>query len=719
MKIRLNRITVFLLVLLLMLATGYSEEKPKTALVLSGGGARGFAHVGVIRALEEIGFYPDMIIGTSMGALIGGLYAAGNRSEDIENYIRHTQWNKLFLPNPYREIEFVSQKIMELPELFSLKFDENFNVIFPMNLLPTQKLQERIFQVMSYPEYASGGDFDSLMIPFRAVATDIITGQPVVLKKGSLSKSIAGSSSFPIILAPVPLDSFMLVDGGLTNNVPCDVAVEMGATFIIAVDVTSKITNIPKNMDLISYFNQAMNTMAYLTDTRNLYLSDVLIHPRIEEYSSGDFKDIDSLISRGYQATLPFLDEIRTYSDSSKWNSEYLPKTISRLNNSYIRSIKIRGNQKTRPYVIKRELLVKENERWNSAYAQRSLKNLFSTGLFQTVFISFENQSKDSTDIVIEVEEEENTLFSFGTRYDSERKASAFIAANNHNLFGLGIDNQISLIVSDLHRRLEWDARTTRILTTTFTGYSSLYHLFESVPLYEAGKRIGYGEYYRSGFEFNAGVQVRRVGLSSIGFKLLNTRIYENDSYTLYPITDNKYVTGSLQCRILVENTDDPDIPTRGRNNNILYEHVISKDDLKQFDRISVNSTVYETYDDKHTFSTHINFGYLSKALSHFERFRLGGFRSLPGYHQDEFWGTVYLALGVGYRVPLTTGSYLQFQAMTGNVWDSFDEFNWKDMVIGARAGILVPTPLGPISLDYGYNFANRSILYLSIGHLF
>ena len=694
-------------------------DKPKTALVLSGGGARGFAHIGVIRALEEIGFYPDMIIGTSMGALVGGLFASGNTSVNIENYIRHTKWNKLFSPQPYRDIEFVSQKIMDLPELFTLKFDDKFNVIFPGNLLPTQKLQERIFQIMVYPEFASGGDFDSLLIPFRAVATDIKTGKPIALKSGSLGKSITASSAFPIILAPVPIDSFLLVDGGLTNNVPSDVAVDMGANFIIAVDVTSKITTISQNVDLVSYFNQALNTLAYMTDTRNLYLSDVLILPDIEEYSSGDFNAIDSLIQRGYDATQPFIAELQALTGSSNWSPDYLPNAINRLNRTTIRSINIRGNEQTRPYIIRRELLLKESELWKSAYAQRSLKNLFSTGLFQTVNINFENQTKDSTDIIIEVEEEENMLFSFGTRYDSERKASAFVAANYRNLFGAGIDNQLSLTVSDLHRKLEWNARTTRIFTTTFTGYSSLYHKFESVPLYDNGKRIGTGDFYRTGFEFNSGVQVRRVGLTAVGIKLENTRTFENNNYIMYSITDDEVNSASLTARIIVESTDDPDIPRRGRKNNVVYEHGFSEDELKQTDRILVESKVYETFNDNHTFSTHINFGYLSRALTHYDRFRLGGLNSLPGYHQNEFWGNVMLALGVGYRTNLTTGSYLQFQAMAGNVWDTFDDFNWTDMKIGARAGILVPTPIGPVSLDYGYDFKNRSLLYLSIGHSF
>ncbi|MBN2602188.1 MAG: patatin-like phospholipase family protein [Candidatus Marinimicrobia bacterium] len=711
-----KKIIPLLIMLLHFWHPGFSNDTSKTALVLSGGGARGFAHIGVIRAFEEIGFYPDMVIGTSMGALIGGLYAAGNTSYEIENYIRHTKWNRLFSPQPYRDIEFVSQKIMALPELFALKFDEKFNVIFPGNLLPTQKLQERIFQVMVYPEYESEGNFDSLLIPFRAVASDIKTGKAVVLKKGSLGKTIAASSAFPIILAPVPIDSFLLVDGGITNNIPADVAVDMGADFIISVDVTSKITTISQNIDLVSYFNQAFNTLAYLTDTRNLYLSDILIYPEIEEYSSSDFDAIDSLIQRGYQSTQPFIADLRSKSDSSKWSPDFLPDAIERLNNTKIRSIKLRGNERTRPYIIKRELLLEEGDRWRSAYAQRSLKNLFSTGMFRTVYMTFENQTEDSTDIIIEVEEEENTLFSFGTRYDSERKASAFIAAKYRNLFGIGIDNQLSLIVSDLQRKLELNTRTTRIFTSTFTGYSSLYHKFESVPFFEKGKRTGYGNFYRSGFELNAGLQIRRVGLTAIGIKMENTQTFANSNYN---ITDDIINSAGLTARIIVENTDDPDIPRRGRINNVVYEHGFSEDELKQNDRILVESSVYETYNEIHTFSTHINFGYISRALTHYHRFRLGGLNSLPGYHQSELWGDVLLSLGIGYRTILTKGSYLHFLAVAGNVWNNFDDFKWTDMNIGARAGILVPTPIGPVSIDYGYNFKNRSLFYLSIGHFF
>lgn len=691
----------------------------RKALVLSGGGARGFAHIGVLKALEEMGFYPDIIVGSSIGALIGVLYASGNSPDQIESYLRNTRWSKLFSSQPYRKIEFVSQKMSELPELFTLKFDQDFNIIYPMNLLPAQQLQERFFQMTVYSEFASGANYDSLVIPFRAVATDIKSGKTVVLDHGSIAKAIAASSAFPIVLAPVTMDSLLLVDGGLTNNVPCDVALDLGAQLIVAVDVTSKITNIADNVDPLSYFKQAMNTLAYPADTRNLYLADILIRPEIGNIGSSDFDALDTLIRRGYEATYKYEQALRLYQDSKAPDPAFLKQAVRQLNHASIRKIHYKGNHKTRPYILGRELLFSEGDRWNSAYAERSMKNLFSTGLFKAVYLSVSKIDSQQIDLTVEVEEEESATFSFGARYDSEKKASAFICAKYINLFGTGIDNQLSMIVSDQYRKMEWNTRTTRIFTTTLTGYSSLYHKYEHIPLYDQdGRRITAGQFFKTGLEVNAGIQIRRVGLTAFGLKLLHNRILENAALTP-SIPADSYGVGSFTFRILVEDIDDPDIPTSGRSNDISYDHSISEDDLKQFDRLSIESTVYETFREIHTFYSRIRFGYINKNLSYYDQFRLGGVNSMPGYHQDELWGSLMLNLGLGYRVPVTRGIYLQVLGMFGNVWDGLIDFNWKELKFGARAGLLVPTPLGPITLDYGINSGLRHQLYISIGHYF
>lgn len=697
---------------------GKDSTQVKTALVLSGGGARGFAHIGVIKALEENGFYPDMVIGTSTGALIGALYAAGNSSYEIEQFVKNTNWRKLFSSQSYREIEFVSQKMAELPAIFSLRFDEHFNVIFPKNLLSTQGLNEQISQVTLLADYASSGNFDSLSIPFRAVATDIKTGKSVVLESGDLAKAITASSSYPFILAPVSIDSFLLVDGGLTNNVPCDVARDIGANFIIAVDVSSKIARLGNEFDPFSLWGQAINTISYLSDTRNLHLANVLIYPEMENISSTDFDSVDVLIRNGYEETQRMIAQITPYATHQKHSTDCLKLAYRQLDTTRIRHIRFNDNLKTKNMVIKREMALKEGDLWNFSAARKSVKNLYSTSLFKNVYMTLRKSSPDSADLIFDIQEEHRTMLSFGIRYDSEHETRGFASMKYKNLFGVGIDIQAYLIASDQYSRLALDFRTPRIWTTTMPGYLSLYTEKEYIPLYWNMKRVSFGEFSKSGFELSAGVQVKRVGLTSIGLKLESTNI-ESDSTSHLIIPQTNYQTGSIIFRVLVENTDDIDLPTRGRINHAYYEHSFNKNKLLLYDRISLESKSYETFNERYTFSTDLRFGYLASALSYYEKFRLGGESSLPGYHQDELWGKVILSVGLGFRAPLTSGIYYQFGLNFGNVWEDIQSFNWRKLILGLKSGIIIPTPIGPASVSYGFNLKERNLLYVSIGHEF
>ena len=710
---------ILLIICLVFNSRLLADDKPKTALVLSGGGARCFAQIGVIKALEEIGFYPDFIVGTSFGALIGALYAGGSTPQEIEEFIANTRWNRVLASQPFRDIEFVSQKIRTLPELFTLRFDENFNVIFPRNLLSTQALQERIFEMTIYPEYYAGSDFDSLAIPLRIIATDLKTGKMVVLSNGNLARSVTASSAFPIILAPVKYGTYLLADGGLTDNVPIDVALDLGAEFIVAVDVSSKIVPLAENFDVFDIFGQAMNTLAYPSDTKNLELADVLIRPEIDHITSTDFDSLNSLVESGYRSCQKYWGKIQPYADNICKSPDFLENAINKLNNTSINQIKYSSDQATREYILRREMELKEGDRWNLKLAQRSMKNLYSTGLFKNVYLSLSEVDSSRADLLVEVEEHERTAFSFGARYDSERKASAFISGKYRNLLGRGIDNQVNLIVSDLLFRAEWNSRTIRVLSSNFTGYTSLYHLNESIPLYNNdGRRVESGKLYRTGLEANAGIQIKRVGLTAFGLKWENT-VADSTIHYIPRVNRDNYSVGSLTLRILVDNVDDPDLPKSGRVNDIRYEHSIERDRLKQFDRISVESVTYETFDEKYTFSTTLHLGYLNKVLNHYEQFRLGGLNSLPGYHQDELWGSMIGVLGLGCRAPLTSGIYCRLSGMVGNVWDGFSDFDWRQSRAGISLGIVIPTPIGPISADYGIGSHNHRLFYISVGRYF
>lgn len=687
-----------------------------TALVLSGGGARGLAHIGILRALEEVEFYPDLIVGTSIGAVIGALYACGYTSTEIENIVKSVNWNKILSLDPYREIEFISQKASSLPSLFSLRFDERLNITFPKNLLPMQGLYEFILQSTIHSEYASNSDFDSLAIPFRAIATDIKTGKMVILKGGSLAKAVSASSIYPFVFAPVAVDSFLLIDGGLTNNLPCDVAKEMGAEFIVASDMISRVIPLEHDIDLMTFLNQTINTMSFFSDTRNVELADVLIRPDIDFITSSDFDSIDVLIQKGYEETKKHLEKIKPCSKKNLSHRIFLENAKKSLQNMRIREIKFVNNKPTRKFVLKREMEIDEGDIWNTDLAIKSMRNLFSTRLFNNVNMSLKQVSENSIDLVVELEEAERTLSSFGARYDTEKEARAFISIQHRNFLGCGINNNVYLVASEQYRKLGWDFRAPRIFTTSLTNNFSLFQEYENIPIYQNSKRLTFGEFSRTGFEANMGFQLKRVGLTSVGLKYEHVNLSDNPTLN---IVENTYDYGSILLNILVDDLDNYDFPTRGRSNNILYEHSISAIEFKHFDRVSVESINYETFNEIHTFYTNIKLCYLSSALSSYERFRLGGVNSLPGYHQDELWGNILLAAGLGYRVPIALGLYLNALCIFGNVWNNLESFNWTDIKMGVDLGLLIPTPFGPLTVDYGFNFSGKNLLYLSVGHKF
>src|SRR6056297_1512437 len=289
----------------------------KTALVLSGGGARGLGHIGVLKVLEENNYQPDLIVGTSMGAIIGGLYACGAPVDQIEKKVREIDFNTLLSDHNYKGIELASQKLVDFPALMRMDIDKNLNLNFPKYLFTTQTIQDELMPFTIAGQYYSNGNFDSLAIPLRIVATDIRSGQSVVFQKGNIARLMAASSAMPFLFSPVELDSMNLVDGGLTNNVPCDIAQEMGADFIITSDLTSRKADIHNDPTPSRYFEQTINTLAYLSDTRNLLLSDIYIRPQVDNISSTDFEKLDTLIKASYETATKYNNQIGAILGSS------------------------------------------------------------------------------------------------------------------------------------------------------------------------------------------------------------------------------------------------------------------------------------------------------------------------------------------------------------------------------------------------------------------
>jgi NTE family protein len=289
---------------------------PKVALALSGGGSRGLAQLGVLKALSEADISLDAIVGTSMGSIIGGLYSIGYSIEEMDSIILNTNWNDFFSfgEKDRREL-FVEQKIIEDRSLFELRL-EGLTPVLPTSFNTGQKVASFLnLLVLNAPVHVTD-TFDELLFQYRAISTDLKTGNSVIMERGSLSQAMRASSSVTFLLAPVNKDSMMLVDGGLVANIPVKEAKELGAEFIIAVNTTSPL----RSEDELKYpwniADQVVSIPMKMLNEQQINESDYLIEPQLNDRKNSDFTNISNIIETGYSSAKEAVPYIKQKLDS-------------------------------------------------------------------------------------------------------------------------------------------------------------------------------------------------------------------------------------------------------------------------------------------------------------------------------------------------------------------------------------------------------------------
>lgn len=276
---------------------------PNISYALSGGGARGIAQIGVLRALEENGIYPNTIVGTSIGSIVGGLYSLGYSVDELDSLADIIDWNSIISigSRENRNNLYIDQKITEDRAVFSLRLD-GFTPIIPNSINDGQKLLNQLNLLSFQSPIGVKNDFDELEYKFRAVCTDLTTGEPFVIKEGSIPRAIRASSSVSFFLSPVEYDSTLLADGGLVANIPVSIAKSLSNSLVLAVNSTSPLQ--PK--DLLKYpwvlADQFVSIPMKKLNEKEAELADVLVTPVIGNKNSGDFTGFDSLIDEGYRA---------------------------------------------------------------------------------------------------------------------------------------------------------------------------------------------------------------------------------------------------------------------------------------------------------------------------------------------------------------------------------------------------------------------------------
>jgi NTE family protein len=281
----------------------------KIGLALSGGGARGIAQIGVLKAFDEVGVDISVIAGTSMGSIIGGLYASGYSATEIEEIVREVDFTSLFSDSPRRQSLFITQRTERDRYLLSVRFD-GLKPYIPRALAAGQRLTSFLTGLTIEANYRCGGNFDRLPIPFRAAATDIGAGEPVSISRGSLANAMRASMAFPLAFTPVELDGRYLMDGGIVAPVPVTVCREMGADFIIAVNTVSPLQPVERIDDPVDIAGQVTAIMSQDALEKQLSGADLIITPPLNNIENRDFKLHDSLVALGYQAGKRALEEI-------------------------------------------------------------------------------------------------------------------------------------------------------------------------------------------------------------------------------------------------------------------------------------------------------------------------------------------------------------------------------------------------------------------------
>ncbi|MEL6863541.1 MAG: patatin-like phospholipase family protein [Bacteroidota bacterium] len=435
------------LFLLLMLSPFflYSQDvpPPKIGFAFGGGGAKGIAHIGVLKVLEEEGIYPDYITGTSIGSIIGGLYAIGYDAKALEYLAHTTPWAEYFSDQFDRPDLPIEERAIS--NRYQLSFPvENRKIKLPTGLVSGHK----IALLLSYHTRHVHGiyDFDSLPIPFRCIAADFENGEAVVLKSGSLSNAIRASMSIPSVFEPVEIDNKLLIDGGVIRNLPVEDAIDMGADIVIAFDIEGPLYTKEELTSIAQVLEQTGSYMMKTSLRKQQALADVIIRPDIDEISTLDFTQIDTLLARGERAARAALPQIRQlikYKKPSPFQEALdFPKNIRLV------SIDIEGVEDELRSTLFRLLQLKVGKSYTIAKIEERMQKLNGSRFVRQVSYQL-IEAEGGYKIYVQATPQIGDFVKISANYDSDLKAGLLLNASLRNRIANSSKLSIDLKVSE------------------------------------------------------------------------------------------------------------------------------------------------------------------------------------------------------------------------------------------------------------------------------
>jgi NTE family protein len=709
-------------------------KKPTIGLVLSGGGAKGFAHIGVLKVLEQAGVKIDYIGGTSMGAVVGGLYASGYSATQIDSIFKTINFDNLlqdFIPRTSKN--FYEKRNDELYALvlpfykFKIGIPEALSKgMYNFNLLSTVTRSVRHIK-----------DFNELKIPFLCMATNIETGEPVTLNKGNLAYAMIASSAFPSLFSPVEMDGNLLVDGGVANNYPIEEVRKMGADLIIGVDVQDGLLNRTELKDAAKILGQVTTLQSIEKMKAKISATDIYIKPDIKSFRLISFDKGLDIIEKGEEASFAVYEQLKKYA-----NTDYKPNNLKitvdslHINNIIINNLK----NYTRSY-IKGKLSFKEGEKISYTDLKIGIDNLNATQNFSAINYSFENKdSKD--DIKLTLTENDNTTFlKFGLHYDELFKSAVLVNLTQKNFFFKNDIASLDMVLGDnLRYNLDYYIDNGFYWSFGFKSHLNQFNrnvakevsgLYPDSPDIKA-VNINFSDLTNQGYMQTVFAQKFLIG-TGVEFKFLNINS-ETLSGPSTIIDKSTYLSAFGYLKY--DSFDNKHFPKKGWffSGNI-QSYLFSSDYTKTFNPFSIakaDFAIAKTVLNKitTTFQAEAGFSFGNESLPFFN-FALGGFGYATLNNFRPFYGYNFLGIAANsYLKAATTVDYeifkknhINLSANFANLQDNlFQSFDWLSIpkYSGYALGYGLETIIGPIEIKHSWSPETRQgYTWFSVGFWF
>lgn len=705
------------------------QTRPRIGLVLAGGGAKGAAHVGVLKVLEELRIPVDYIVGTSMGSIVGGLYASGMSPQEIERAIQEIDWTDLFVDAPNRADRSFRRKTDDALYLFKAKpgFSDG-KIKLPLAYIQGQKFDLQLNRLTQHVAVVS--DFDKLPIPFRAVAADLETGEEVILKSGSLARSIRASMAVPGAFDPVELDGRLLVDGGIANNIPVSIAREMGADVVIVSELgTAMLTReeISSGLDVAAQMVNFLFVINSRQQLKTLTPEDVRISVDLGEIGAGSFDRVKEAIPLGEQAARDAAGALGRYSFTEE---HYRLHTAARKpidgEPPHLDFVRIENKSNVSDEVVAHHISAKAGEPLDVARLEHDIQQIYGLEIFESVRYEIVDEDGKSglivrtrekpwgpgylqTGLITSSNFEGDATFRLGLAYTR----TAINALNGEFRAGLQIGDEPGLF-GEYFQPLDPAAR--------YFGFGRIAYQTKNVNVFnDDGDQIAELRARGPGVDVGLGRQFGTWGEVRLGYRRQTGDIEVSSGP---PAPSRNFDTGDVYLRLSDDKLDSLYFPRNGHFARAEWR--VSRENFgadTDFEQVDVGLLLARSW-GRHTLLGGLILNTTTDGIAPVQGVnRLGGFLRLSGFEENRLTGQqAGLARLVYMRQINDIKQFRTFAGASveaGNVWQKTGDIGTGDNILAGSIFVGADTPIGPVYLAYGHNDTGEGSLYLYLGPLF